>query len=82
MNRKEVSFGVDNVAVDAERFLVITEEQIEIFQRFAQKERLHHVSQLYLGHAFHVTQRTVTVFNSCKFLKALDNIIQLLDVPD
>lgn len=70
-----MSFRVKNEAVDAERLLVVTEEQVKIFKCFAQKERLHHVARFRLRHALHVSKGTVAVFHLGKLFESLDRTV-------
>lgn len=74
VNGEEMSFRIENVAVDAERLLVVAKEQVKVFQRLAQEERFHHVSQFNLRHAPDVAQGAVTVFHPSKLFKCLQRI--------
>ena len=54
MNGEKVRFRVENEAVDAERLLIVAEQQIKILERFAQEKGFHHVPQLDFRDAAHV----------------------------
>lgn len=66
-----MGFRIENIAIDAERFLVVAKEQVKIFQRLSQEEWLHHIAQLGLCNALHIAQWAVTMFYAGKFLKGL-----------
>jgi len=74
MNGEEMSFGIDDILVHTQRLLIIAEEEVEIFQRFAQKERFHHVSQFGFFGVFDGAQRAVSIFHAGILFESLKDL--------
>lgn len=64
-------FGIYNVFIYIDELPVVREEQIKVFQRFAEKERFHHISGLRIVRIIHVADRRIAAVQSRVFFKSL-----------
>ena len=66
-----MGLGIENEFLQIDFLAIIAEQQVEVFQRFAQEETLHHVLGSSILDVLHIADGRVTV---CDFRVLLESI--------
>ena len=77
---QRMSFGVEDVPVQRQQVLVVTEQQEQVLERLREVERLHVVLVTNMLRVFNVADRRVAVFDSRVFFERLKDLCAPLAV--
>lgn len=72
--RERMRFRIDDKPIQIQQFRIITKQQVQILQGFAEEKRLHHIFRPNVCRVFHVTNRRVPVHHFGVVLKTLENL--------
>lgn len=71
-DRYQMRLGVEHESTEVDFVSIVTEQQVEILERFAEEEGLHHVTRSRVQHVLHIAYWGVSVFDASVRLKRLE----------